>query len=174
MRSLIPTHVCGSIYDIDYRALAGRGIRLVLADLDNTLIPYEQSTPTPELRAWLEELRGLGLTLFVLSNSRKSRRCPEFCAALGVPFLRRAGKPGAKGYRRAMEQMGVSAEQTVMLGDQLFTDALGANNAGVEVWLVKPVRLGNPFRAIRYGVELPFRAIARRRDVLQQDKERRS
>lgn len=164
MFSLIPTHVCGSIYDIDYKALAERGIRLVLADLDNTLIPYEEKLPTPELRAWLEELRGLGLTLFVLSNSRKSRRCPEFCELLGVPFLRHAGKPSAKGYRKAMEQMGFTAEQTVMLGDQLFTDALGANNAGVEVFLVKPIRLGNPFRAIRYGVEMPFRAIAQNRD----------
>lgn len=164
MLSLIPNHVCGSIYDVDLEALHRRGIRLILADLDNTLIPYEQSSPTPELTAWLEKLRGLGLELFVLSNSRKSRRCPDFCAALGVPFLRRAGKPRAAGYRRAMEQMGVTAAQTVMLGDQLFTDALGAGNAGVEVWLVRPVRLGNPFRAARYAVELPFRALARRKE----------
>ena len=162
--SLIPTHVCGSIYDIDYPALAARGVKLVLSDLDNTLIPYSQSMPTPELRAWLEELRTLGLTLFVLSNSRKSRRCPAFCEALGVPYLRHAGKPKRAGYLKAMEQMGAAPEQTVMLGDQLFTDGLGANNAGVEVFLVRPIEFGNPPRAIRYGVELPFRAVSRSRE----------
>ena len=76
--SLIPTHVCGSIYDIDYAALAARGVKLVLADLDNTLVSYAQREPTPRLRAWVEELRGLGITVFVLSNSTNSRRCPEF------------------------------------------------------------------------------------------------
>lgn len=156
--SLIPTHVCGSIYEIDYPALARRGVKLVLSDLDNTLIPYSQSMPTQELRAWRAQLQGLGLTLFVLSNSRKSRRCPEFCQALEVPFLRHAGKPKTAGYRKAMEQMGARPEETVMLGDQLFTDALGANLAGVEVFLVRPIEFGNSLRVLRYGIELPFRA----------------
>lgn len=163
--SLIPSHVCGSIFDIDYAALAQRGVKLVLTDLDNTLIPYSQSMPTPELRAWVEQLRKLGLTVFVLSNSRKSRRCPEFCEALGVPYLRHAGKPKAKGYRAVMERMGVMAAETVMLGDQLYTDGLGANNAGVEVFLVKPIEFGNPLRVLRYAAELPFRAMARKRSV---------
>ena len=158
--SLIPTHVCGSIRDIDWAALADRGVRLVLADLDNTLIPYSASMPTEELCRWKEELEGLGMTLFVLSNSRKSRRCPEFCRALNVPYLRHAGKPSAKGFRQAMADQGVTAEQTVMVGDQLFTDALGANRAGVPVYLVRPIEFGNPFRLLRYAVELPFRALA--------------
>ena len=159
--SLIPTHVCHSIFDVDYSVLAARGIRLILADLDNTLIPYSEAHPTPELKAWLAGLKSLGLSLFVLSNSRKSRRCPEFCAELGVPYLRRAGKPRAEGYCKAMEQMGVTASQTIMLGDQLFTDGLGANNAGVEVYLVHPIEFGNLLRVIRYGLELPFRGIAK-------------
>ena len=158
--SLIPTYVCGSIRDIDWPALAGRGVRLVLADLDNTLIPYSASQPTEELRRWKAELEGLGMTLFVLSNSRKSRRCPEFCRALDVPYLRHAGKPSPKGFRQAMAGQGVTAEQTVMVGDQLFTDALGANRAGVPVYLARPIEFGNPFRLLRYAVELPFRALA--------------
>ena len=162
--SLIPTHVCGSIYDIDWPALARGGVRLVLADLDNTLVPYSAAAPSGRLLEWKAELDSLGLTLFVLSNSRKSRRCPDFCAQLGVPFLRRAGKPGTDGFLRAMAEQGVGPGQTVMVGDQLFTDALGANRAGVPVYLVKPIQFGNPFRALRYAVELPFRALARGRE----------
>ena len=162
--SLIPTHVCGSIYDINWKPLAEQGVKLVLADLDNTLIPYSQSMPTDKLHAWKRELNDLGITLFVLSTSRKSRRCPEFCAALDVPYLRHAGKPSTKGFFKAMAEQDVTAEQTVMLGDQLFTDGLGANRAGVPVYLVKPIEFGNVFRLLRYGVELPFRAIAQRRE----------
>ena len=161
--SLIPTYVCPSIYHIDWPGLAQRGVKLVLADLDNTLIPYSACAPTEELRRWKEELDGLGMTLFVLSNSRKSRRCPDFCADLGVPYLRHAGKPGTGGFRRAMEEQGAAPAQTVMVGDQLFTDALGANRAGVPVYLVRPIQFGNPLRALRYAVELPFRAAAKRR-----------
>lgn len=161
--SLIPTHVCGSIYDIDYRALADRGVKVVLTDLDNTLIPYSQSMPDQRLKDWLAELQTLGLTLFVVSNSRKSRRCPDFCGELGVPFVRHAGKPKRGGFLKAMEQTGTTPEQCIMLGDQIFTDVLGANRAGVEVFLVEPVEFGTVFRVIRYGIETPFRALGKAR-----------
>lgn len=162
--SLIPTHVCGSIYDVDWPALAKEGVKLVLADLDNTLIPYSRSLPDDALRAWKQELEELGLTLFVLSNSRRSHRCPNFCEALGVPFRRHSGKPSTKGFVETMDRYGVTPAQTVMLGDQIFTDTLGANRAGVRVWLVKPIEFGSAFRVLRYGVETPFRAISQRRD----------
>lgn len=162
--SLIPTHVCETIYDINWKALAGQGVKLVLADLDNTLIPYSASEPTDALRAWKQELNELGITLFVLSNSRKSHRCPDFCAELGVPYLRHAGKPSTKGFFKAMAEQNAAPSETVMLGDQLFTDGLGANRAGVPVYLVKPIEFGNVFRLARYAVELPFRAIAKRRE----------
>lgn len=162
--SLIPTHVCKSIYDIDWKVLAEQGVKLVLADLDNTLIPYSKSMPNDELHAWKRELNELGITLFVLSNSRKSHRCPNFCAELDVPYLRHAGKPSTKGFFKAMEEQNVTPSETVMLGDQLFTDGLGANRAGVPVYLVKPIEFGNVFRLLRYAVELPFRTVAKRRN----------
>ena len=104
--SLIPDGVCPSIYDLDYEALARRGVRLVLADLDNTLIPYSEGMPDQALTDWLTRLRGLGMELFVVSNSRKSKRVPQFCQALGVPYIRHAGKPKPGGYYKALEQMG--------------------------------------------------------------------
>ena len=66
-----------------------------------------------------------------------------------------------------MERMGAGPEQTVMVGDQIFTDTLGANNAGVTPLLVRPIRLaGNPFRYVRYAIETPFREIGRRKPFL--------
>lgn len=165
--SLIPRHLAESIYRLTPPRLREAGIRLVLADLDNTLAPYEESLPSPALRTWKEELEENGITLFVVSNSRKSRRCPDFCAALGIPCVRHAGKPSRKGFLRALEETGIPAENTIMVGDQIFTDILGANRAGVTSVLVKPLAWGNnPFRRVRYALETPFRMAAMARHSL--------
>lgn len=161
---LVPKRVVNSIYDLDPAALREAGVRLVMADLDNTLISYEESLPSPALFAWKEALKAQGIDLFVVSNSRKSRRCPNFCAAFGVEFVRHAGKPGVKGFLTALKRFNCSPQQAIMVGDQIFTDVWGANRAGVYSVLVKPIAIGrNPFRAVRYWIETPFRLAAKER-----------
>ena len=162
--SPIPRGVYPSVAQIDPKTLAQRGIRLVLADLDNTLVPYRVLEPAREVVAWKEALEAEGIQLFLLSNSRKPTRARDFAQALGIPFQGHAGKPKRGGYLRAMERMGCTPEQTVMVGDQIFTDTLGANRAGVTPLLVKPIRLaGNPGRYVRYAVETPFRLLGKGR-----------
>lgn len=159
---LIPRYVANSIYDLRPSALRAANIRLVLCDLDNTLIPYEEAHPSPALRAWKEALEAQGVTLYVVSNSRKSRRCPDFCAELGVPCVRHAGKPGRKGFLQALGETGIPAEEAIMVGDQIFTDIWGANRAGVPSVLVKPIAWGrNPLRRVRYAAETPFRQLGK-------------
>ena len=144
---LVPSYRAESIYRLTPAGLKAREIKLVLADLDNTLTPYEEALPSPGLRAWKEELEQNGITLFVVSNSRKSRRCPDFCEALGIGYVRHAGKPSTKGFAEALAQTGIPAHAAIMVGDQIFTDTLGASNAGVVPMLVEPIRLaGNPGR----------------------------
>lgn len=165
--SPLPRGVYPSVTSIDPRALARRGIRLVLADLDNTLVPYGVSEPPREIVAWKKALEENGVELFLLSNSRKPGRAQRFAEKLGIPYQGHSGKPKRAGYLRAMERMGCTPSQTVMVGDQIFTDTLGANNAGVTPLLVRPIRLaGNPGRYLRYAVETPFRALGRRRPFL--------
>ena len=165
--SFIPRGVYPSISHISPKALADRGIRLVLADLDNTLAPYKVTEPTPEVMAWKRGLEEAGIALFLLSNSRKPGRAQAFAEKLGIPCQGHSGKPKKAGYLRAMERMGARPEETVMVGDQIFTDTLGANNAGVTPLLVQPIRLaGNPGRYIRYAVETPFRLLGKGRAFL--------
>ena len=161
---LVPCHLVESIYFLIPQRLQEAGVRLVLADLDNTLTPYEEALPSPALRRWKEELEQNGITLFVVSNSRKSRRCPDFCKALGVPYVRHAGKPSRRGFRQALQDTGLSAQQAVMVGDQIFTDVWGANRAGIRSILVKPLAWGkNPLRRVRYAAETPFRILGKRK-----------
>lgn len=160
---LIPAWVTGSVFDLKAQALADRGITLVLADLDNTLVTYENTLPSPELRRWKEALEAKGIALFVVSNSRKSRRCPLFCEDLGIGYVRHAGKPGTDGFRRALAETGRTAREAIMVGDQIFTDVWGANRAGIPTVLVKPMTWGkNPGRFLRYAVETPFRLLGKR------------
>ena len=162
--SLIPGQVLGSIYDLAPETLRSSGVTLVLADLDNTLVPYEEALPSPALTAWKEALEKNCVALFVVSNSRKSRRCPDFCAALGVGCVRHAGKPGVKGFREALEKSERQPSEALMVGDQIFTDILGANRAGIKTVLVKPIAWGkNPGRILRYAAETPFRLWGRLR-----------
>ncbi len=165
--SPLPRGVYPSVTHIPPAALAARGIKLVLADLDNTLAPYGETCPASEILAWKAGLEAEGIALFLLSNSRKPGRAQRFAQQLGIPYQGHSGKPKKAGYLRAMERMGCTPEQTVMVGDQIFTDTLGANNAGVTPLLVEPIRLaGNPGRYVRYAVETPFRLLGKRRPFL--------
>ncbi len=165
--SLLPRGVYPSVAAIRPEALAGRGVRLVLADLDNTLVPYRVLEPSPAVRDWIAALERKGITLFVLSNSRKPGRAQSFAETMGLPYQGRSGKPKRGGYLRAMERMDCKPSETVMVGDQIFTDVLGANRAGVTPLLVEPIRLaGNPGRYLRYAAETPFRMLGRRRPFL--------
>lgn len=164
MLSLLPWRKTCSIYDLTGESLAASGIRFLMADLDNTLIPYSVALPDEALRRWLEGLHAYGVTLFLLSNSRKATRVPNFATALGIPYLCHAGKPKRSGYRKAMADHGMAAGESAMVGDQIFTDVLGANRTGIRSILVEPIELrGNPGRYLRYWAELPMRCLSRDR-----------
>ncbi len=151
----------GNIYELSGEALARRGFRLLLADLDNTLVPYGVPLPDEKLKRWRDDLAAHGVTLFVLSNNRHESRPRTFAEGLGAPYIGHAGKPKTPSFIKAMERMGVTKEQTAIVGDQVFTDVLGGNRAGVSTILVKPIRLaGNPGRYLRYAVEVPFRLLS--------------
>ena len=154
------------IYRVTGAFLERRGFRLLLADLDNTLAPYGAPLPDEKLKAWRDDLSAHGVTLFILSNNRHESRPRIFAEGLGVPYIGHAGKPKTPSFYRAMEQAGVTKEQTAIVGDQIFTDILGGNRAGVTTILVRPIRLaGNPGRYLRYAAELPFRLLSGKEEL---------
>ena len=157
--SPVPNRIYSSIFDLKAEDLRAEGVRVVFADLDNTLARYGQREPSPELTAWKDGLEAEGVRLFIVSNNRKPTRAAVFSAALGIDFIGHAGKPKRAGFLRALERTGVSASEAVMIGDQIFTDMLGANNAGIRSWLILPIRLDSVPRRLRFAVEGPFRAL---------------
>ena len=90
---LVPAYYFSDIYAIDLACLRARGVKLLLADLDNTLVPYGVAEPNHQVRAWKAALEAAGITLFILSNSRRPGRAQRFAQALGVPYEGHAGGP---------------------------------------------------------------------------------
>jgi uncharacterized protein len=144
MRLLRPDEYRRSLFAIDLDRLHQRGIRAIIVDLDNTLVPWNDPHPTEQLLHWLTGARARGFAVCICSNNR-GRRVEEFAGALGIPFVARAIKPSRRGFRRAMELLGVRPAETAVIGDQLFTDVVGGNRAGAYTILVQPMDVSREF-----------------------------
>lgn len=126
-----------SAYEIDYEALYQKGLRGVIFDIDNTLVPHGAPADDRSI-ALFERLRRIGFESVLLSNN-KEPRVKTFNDRVRSRYLYKAGKPGKKGYLKAMELMGTEPGTTLFVGDQLFTDVWGAKRAGILTYLVKPI-----------------------------------
>lgn len=135
---LRPREILASVLDISPAFLRERGLRGLLLDLDNTLIPYGSYEERPEVQRWVAALHGAGTQLYLLSNATE-KRAQFWLEKLGFAGVGMAGKPWPHSYRRALAQLDLSAEQTGMVGDQLFTDVLGGNLAGLYTIIVHPL-----------------------------------
>lgn len=139
LRQLCPTEAYHTLWEIELDKLVAAGKRLVLIDIDNTLLPWRSEDFPPESLDWLERGRELGLNFCILSNTRNVERLQRLSERMGVPYMQGKFKPSRMMYRAALERFGVRPEEAVMVGDQLFTDVLGANRAGIEAIWVKPM-----------------------------------
>lgn len=117
------------------------GLLGLLLDLDETLLPAGAAVPSEQVRAWAAALRGDGIGLAIVSNGTPER-VASVGAALSVPAAALAGKPSRRAYRRGLEALDLPAHAVAMVGDQLFTDVLGAHLAGLRSVLVSPLSRG--------------------------------
>ncbi len=164
MLSFLPRFIFPKITDIEPAFLKERGIRLLLMDFDNTMLPYTVDTPSEALLSWIAHMQESGIMLCIVSNSHK-QRVPQFSEQYGVPCQTHAAKPGTKGIRLAMRRFGVERTQTALVGDQIYTDVLGANLAGVTSVIVKSIHNHTLLLKLRHVFEVPFLAMAYKRRV---------
>ena len=136
--SLRPDRLYQQYTDVTAASLQERGIRLLLCDLDYTLAAKRTPLPDETVKAWLRSMREAGIEIVIISNNRHPKRVLTYCHELGVAYIGRAQKPRRRGFKEAMEMMGVSAKETAMLGDKLLTDMLGANRMGIWALMVEP------------------------------------
>ena len=163
--SFLPKIIASSLTDLTPELLRDRNIRLLMLDFDNTIVPYTTNVPTPEMTDWLDRMNELeDIRLCIVSNSHKDR-VPTFCAERGLACITYARKPSGKGIRECLNKFGIPASEAALVGDQIYTDTLGANCAGVTSILVDAISNHNFWLKARHVLELPFIFIARNRRI---------
>ncbi|MEA4883435.1 MAG: YqeG family HAD IIIA-type phosphatase [Clostridia bacterium] len=135
---LSPDERVDAVWEIDLKALAARGISGIIVDVDNTLAAWGSTKVSPMALDWLARARAAGFGLCLLTNNCAARG-EHFRDALGIPAVYGWVKPWPWGFRRAMRILGTGPSGTVMVGDQLFTDILGARMLRLYSILVTPI-----------------------------------
>ena len=136
---LYPDYRFDCITQIHRKWLKHREIYSILLDVDCTLKYYRGTTVLPDIAAWLERKQDQGFQFCLLSNGRK-HRIEQLAEGLDLPFLAPAYKPFPSSCRRAMRMLHLDPQYTALIGDQVFTDIVAANLAGIRSILVNPLR----------------------------------
>ena len=164
---MMPDYMFRTFNEITPEFLAGLGVKAILADIDNTLAPYEQPEPDERIKRWIASLADAGIGIAFVSNN-DHERVELFNRTLGVPAYAKSGKPFKKNLVRAMNDLGGTLETTVMLGDQLLTDALAGHNLGVKCLIVPPIRdKKNAFFKFKRWLEKPVVKKFKRRNGIE-------
>ena len=162
--SLLPKVIVPALTDVSEELLRQRGIKLLMLDFDNTIVPYTTNIPTDEMENWLQKMTASDIQLCVVSNSKKGR-VKIFCEKYGIDCITHANKPFSKGILECLEKYKISPGECALVGDQIFTDTLGANCTGVTSILVKAIDNHNIWLKLRHVAELPFIFLARKRRI---------
>lgn len=138
LKILYPNMYVPSVLDIDPNDLYTRGIRCVLFDLDNTVVPRDKNDLTPDVAAWIKKLGDKGIKVCIISNNGPDR-LGMVAGIEEIPAVCRAIKPCKHPFKKAMKMLGVTQRETAVVGDQIFTDILGGNRLGLYTILVEPL-----------------------------------
>ena len=160
--SLLPKIIVPCLTDVSEELLKSRGVKLLMLDFDNTIVPYTTSVPTAKMENWLKTMGKSDIRLCVVSNSHKDR-VKIFCQKYGIACITHANKPFSKGIKECLEKFSLQPQECALVGDQIFTDTMGANGVGVTSILVNAIDNHNIWLKLRHVAEMPFILMARKR-----------
>ena len=138
MEKYIPDMYQQSIYTIDYQKLLDKGIKCILFDLDNTLVPVTDRKPTKKLKELFDDLKDKGFKLIIFSNSHKKRLKP-FKEELNVDCCASAKKPCKEKFLLVLREYHYNVTEVAIIGDQILTDIVGGNRVGILTVLTNPI-----------------------------------
>ena len=132
------TRYVAKIQMIEVDWLVEQGVRCVLMDRDNTCVPRDSKVAPPEVLDWIDRVHAAGITTCVVSNNFHSKQGERSARELGSDVIHHAMKPAPFAVSNALRKMGVPAEEAILIGDQVYTDIIAGNLAGVRTILVRP------------------------------------
>ena len=147
-----------SVLDLDEDFIKEHDIKALVLDLDNTLSMHGNPAAESGVPEWLVYMKSIGIPMRIVSNNTKKRVAP-LAAKLGLDFISSGGKPLTYGINRALKKLGSDKSRTAVVGDQIFTDVMGGNFAGLKTILVEPFHIekGILFKLKRAAESLVFK-----------------
>ena len=144
------------ITDIEISFLKREGIKGLILDVDNTLTTHDNPVPAEGVREWIQNMKQNGIKLMIVSNNHPPRVKP-FADLLGVDFVCEGKKPLSGGFKEASEKMKLPFKEIGAVGDQIYTDILGANFSGIKSLYVSPIEHEKTaFFKFKRKMEIPF------------------
>jgi uncharacterized protein len=140
-----------TIYGLTSNVIQRHGLKGLVLDVDETLVPITTGQAAAELTPWIAEVKQV-CNIWLVSNNISENRINRIAETFKVPYIAGAGKPSRRKLRRAVEAMALPPEQVAMVGDRLFTDVLAGNRLGMFTILVQPMVDPSIETARRYPV----------------------
>jgi HAD superfamily phosphatase (TIGR01668 family) len=128
----------GSVLTLTPETIQKHNLLGLVLDVDETLVPIQESTASPQLARWIEEIKSV-VSVWLVSNNLSQSRIGRIAESLNVPYILGAAKPSRRKLKRAVEAMNLPPEKVAMVGDRLFTDVLAGNRLGMFTILVEPM-----------------------------------
>lgn len=151
-----PTFVFNTVTEITSAFLKQNNIKGLILDLDNTLTTHNNPRPPKHVVAWINSMKSANIPLVIVSNNKYDRVRP-FAQMLQLPFISDGAKPLTKGINKARHAMKLSCDEVAVIGDQIFTDVLGANAKRMKTIYVYPIELEDGwFFKLKRVLETPF------------------
>lgn len=135
---LYPKLYCKKVTDIDVKILKENNIQGVILDVDNTLIDFDKKL-LDNADKWCENIKDNGIKCIILSNSNKVEKVKKVADTLKIPYIYFATKPLKRGFKKAKQELNLNSENIAVVGDQIFTDVIGANRCKMFSILVEPI-----------------------------------
>ena len=162
---LVPDYSFHSITDIAPGFFTEHNIQFVMLDVDNTIAPYKQDAPSADIVQWIRDVKQIGTELYIVSNSKRPDRVEKFAQSLELPFIKAAKKPSTRVTKALLKDKNILPQNAALIGDQIYTDVWCANFTGCVSIVLYPIKFTNPFLAVRYYAELPFRAFCKNKSL---------
>ncbi len=135
---LYPKGYFNKVSEITIEYLMQNQIKGLILDVDNTLIDYYKNLSEDTIN-WVNELKNNGIRLCILSNSNKEKKVKEVANKLKLAYIHLGLKPFKKGFKKALDLIELKSNEVAVVGDQIFTDVLGANRMKIFSILVEPI-----------------------------------
>lgn len=137
LERFFPDEYLESVDDIDFERYYKQGIRGIISDIDNTLVPHGAPADEHIINVF-QKIHSLGMDTCLISNNKEPRVQP-FAKAVDSKYIFDAHKPSVVNYKKAMELMHTDEKSTLFIGDQIFTDIWGANRTGIQTVMLKKI-----------------------------------